>query len=96
MTMQRLGPASLDFRIQRYLDRCPPAISGQHGHSQTFKVACALVWGFALPRDTSLRYLETYNARCEPPWSQAELAHKIDSALQARCSKPVGYLRCSR
>jgi putative DNA primase/helicase len=85
---------SLDARIERYLDKCPPAISGQHGHDQTFKVACALVWGFALSRDAALRYLEVYNARCEPPWSAHELAHKIDSALQAPQSKPVGYLRC--
>lgn len=86
---------SLETRIERYLDKCPPAIAGQHGHDQTFKVACALVWGFALSRETALRYLEFYNTRCEPPWSAPELAHKIDSALQAPPhSKPVGYLRC--
>ena len=84
----------LDLRIQRYLFRCPPAVAGQYGHAQTFKVACALVWGFALPRDVALHYLELYNKRCQPPWSSAELAHKIDSALQAPCSKPIGYLRC--
>jgi hypothetical protein len=93
----RLDPTpQLDLRIRRYLDHCPPAISGQSGHNQTFKVACALIWGFALPRDVALRYLEIYNARCEPRWSPAELAHKIDSSLKAPCSKPVGYLRCSR
>jgi hypothetical protein len=93
--MQDTAPHHLDRRIRCYLNRCPPAVSGHYGHAQTFKVACALVWGFALPRDTALHYLEIYNACCEPPWSPAELAHKIDSALQAPCSKPVGYLRCS-
>jgi hypothetical protein len=86
---------SLDSRIQRYLAKCEPAISGQHGHDQAFKVACALVWGFALSRDDALHYLAIYNAKCDPPWADSELAHKIDSALGVPCSKPIGYLRCS-
>jgi hypothetical protein len=35
-------------RAQRYLSKCPPAISGEQGHKTTFRVACKLVHGFAL------------------------------------------------
>jgi hypothetical protein len=89
-------------RVHKYLSHCPAALSGQHGHDQTFKVAVVLVWGFCLPRDEALQYLRGYNQRCLPPWTEAELAHKIDSAIQS-CnhrwlageeSRPPGYLRC--
>jgi hypothetical protein len=89
-------------RVHKYLAKCPPAVSGQRGHDHTFKVAVSLVWGFCLPRDEALDYLRDYNARCLPQWTEAELAHKIDSAI-ADCNqkwksgvqiKPPGYLRC--
>jgi hypothetical protein len=86
----------LNERIQRYLDKCPPAVSGQHGHDATFKVAVTLVWGFGLQPDLALEYLRLYNAGCQPPWSEAELTHKIQSALGVKCTKPIGYLRCYR
>jgi hypothetical protein len=88
--------AVFDERIRKYLAKCPPAVSGSNGHTQTFKVACSLVWGFALPRDQALFYLELYNQTCEPPWFQSELEHKIDSSFKAKNTKPVGYLICSR
>lgn len=83
-----------DQRIRKYLAKCSPALSGQCGHDQTFKVACSLVWGFALPRNEALRYLRVYNETCDPPWSEAELVHKVESALGASQIKPVGYLLC--
>lgn len=90
-------------RILKYLDKCPSAISGEHGHDQTFKVAVVLVWGFCLPREEALEYLRHYNLRCHPGWSEKDLAHKIDSAIDT-CNqhwtsghpmKPPGYLRCT-
>jgi hypothetical protein len=89
-------------RVHKYLDHCPGAVSGQRGHDQTFKVAVVLVWGFCLPREDALQYLRQYNLRCSPPWTDAELAHKILSAIET-CnsrwlagleSRPPGYLRC--
>jgi hypothetical protein len=38
----------LPERIGKYLQKCEPAISHQHGHTSTFLVALALVQGFAL------------------------------------------------
>jgi hypothetical protein len=89
-------------RVYKYLNQCPPAVSGQYGHDQTFKVAVVLVWGFCLPREEALGYLRDYNLRCLPSWTEPELEHKIDSAIKT-CNRrwlageeirPPGYLRC--
>jgi hypothetical protein len=90
-------------RVRKYLAKCDPAVSGQHGHDATFKVAIALVWGFALRRDAALVHLRVYNKKCQPPWSDAELEHKIDSAISTANrgwlqdelkTKPPGHLIC--
>jgi hypothetical protein len=72
--------------MERYLSRCGPAVSGSGGHVQTFKVACALINGFALPDFEALGYLEIYNQKCQLPWSRHELEHKVASAV-AKCSE---------
>jgi hypothetical protein len=85
-------PLTLKERITRYLDACPAAISGQHGHDRTFAVACALINGFGLAEEMALGFLVIYNTKCEPPWSQAELCHKIRSALGSKHVKPRGHM----
>jgi hypothetical protein len=85
------------YRIERYVDACPGAISGSHGHDATFKVALALVRGFDLSPLEAMPFLQRYNQRCEPPWTIRELRHKLDSAnnLHATSGKPLkprGYL----
>jgi hypothetical protein len=77
-------------RARAYLARIPGAISGEGGHLQTFKVALALVRGFELEESTAFDLLSEWNATCSPAWSQKELAHKIDSAVNARIDS--GYL----
>ena len=67
-------------RARRYLDRVPGAISGQAGHNQTFKVACILTHGFNMGRAEAFVLISEWNKKCEPPWSEKELRHKIDSA----------------
>jgi hypothetical protein len=54
---------TLHERIERYVDACPPAVSGQFGHAQTFTVAIALVRGFDLSPETALPFLRRYSAR---------------------------------
>jgi hypothetical protein len=88
-----LKERSLDERIQAYLDVIPGAISGEGGHSQTLKVTTALVIGFALPPDEVWRYLRLYNQRCEPPWTERELDHKIREAAANKLKLPYGWLR---
>ncbi len=79
-------------RARRYLRKCPPAVSGQHGHAATFRVACALVQGFALSAGDALGLLREWNLECRPPWSEHELAHKVNSALVAPSQRAPGYL----
>jgi hypothetical protein len=79
-------------RARAYLAAIPPAIAGQGGHDQTFAVACVLVNGFALEPETALALLREYNRHCLPPWSEHELVHKIESAIQATPHKPRGHL----
>ena len=80
---------TLDDRIERYLAATPPAIAGQGGDTLTYKVACSLVNGFALPPEQALHWLRVYSTKCDPPWSESELLHKVESALVANHRKPV-------
>jgi hypothetical protein len=83
---------ALQERIGKYLDACPPAIAHQRGDNQTFVVDCALVHGFALNEGDAMAWLRIYNQKCEPPWSEAELLHKVRSALGAAHKRRRGYL----
>lgn len=69
-------------RARAYVAKVEGAVSGQGGHAVTFKVAQALVRGFALDPETAYQLLAEYNQRCDPPWSPRELRHKIKSATQ--------------
>lgn len=82
-------------RIAAYLARIPPAVSGQRGHDRTFHAACVLVKGFSLTLDEARPLLREWNERCAPPWSTAELEHKLESA-PAPDDRPRGYLRSDR
>ncbi len=77
-------------RGRRYLGRVPGAIAGQGGHAATFRVALAMVRGFDLPEDVAYGVIAEWNQRCEPPWSERELRHKIADA--ARSNVEAGYL----
>jgi hypothetical protein len=81
-------------RIERYVDAMPPAVSGEHGHTATFLVAIALVHGFDLSPDVALQFLRRYNERCQPPWNERELRHKLVTAdeVSPRNGKARGYL----
>ncbi|MCW5757974.1 MAG: bifunctional DNA primase/polymerase [Phycisphaeraceae bacterium] len=80
-------------RAAAYLDAMPPAIAGSGGHNQTYAAATALVHGFALAPDVALHLLATrYNPRCQPPWSERELRHKIDQAASKPHERPRGWL----
>ena len=73
-----------DVRLKRaaaYLAKIPPAISGQGGHDHTFATAIKLV-AFGLSRDDVFGLLSDWNRTCEPPWTDAELWHKIDGAIE--------------
>lgn len=67
-------------RAARYIAKMDPAVSGDGGHSSLFKVAIKLKKGFALDDVDTMSLLQQYNLRCQPPWTERELQHKIDQA----------------
>jgi hypothetical protein len=81
-------------RAAAYLDCIPPAISGSGGHSQTYAAATAMVHGFGLDPEAAFSLLwDRYNPRCEPPWSEKELRHKVSDAASKPHDRPHGWLR---
>ena len=49
-------------RARRYLERVPPAITGEHGDVQTFRVCCRVVRGFAREDHEAMAVLQRWNA----------------------------------
>jgi hypothetical protein len=83
-------------RAAAYLDRIPPAISGSGGHGQTYAAATAMVHGFGLDPEAAFGLLwDRYNPRCQPPWSEKELRHKVSDAASKPHERPYGWLRDS-
>ncbi|MBE2203012.1 MAG: hypothetical protein IAE94_01550 [Chthoniobacterales bacterium] len=74
-------------RARAYVGKMPSAIAGSGGHDATFAVCKALVHDFALSKGDAWAVLSEYNARCSPPWSEAELRHKLDDA--GKCNRAV-------
>jgi hypothetical protein len=74
------GGADVSARARAYLAKTPPAISGQEGHNQTYKAACALVLGFRLTPDAAYPLLAEWNATCQPPWKERDLRRKLREA----------------
>jgi hypothetical protein len=73
--------SSPEDRARAYLAKCDPAISGKGGHDTAFKTTCKIGPGFNLPQEVALGLLLTdYNPRCNPPWTEAELRHKVENA----------------
>ena len=71
-------------QTRAYLATIPGAASGRGGHGATFRAACkvavrlrrVMTWEQALP------VLAEWNATCEPPWGEADLAHKLKEAWE--------------
>lgn len=76
-------------RAARYCDATPGALQGGGGDEHTFKLACALVRGFDLADDEALELLESWNAKCVPPWSERELVTKLQTARRSG-KEPIG------
>jgi len=86
--------ADLERRAAAYLDSMPPAISGSGGHNATYAAATALVHGFALDFGVAFALLrDRFNPRCQPPWTDKELLHKVSDAVTKPHSLPYGWLR---
>lgn len=88
------APTAVVDRARLYVQKLPPSVSGQSGHNAAFHAACVLVHGFQLERDQALTLFREWNQLCQPPWSDRECEHKIDSAIKAPGER--GYLRNTR
>jgi hypothetical protein len=79
-------------RASAYLARMPESVSGQNGHADLFKAALVLVKGFQLdPDDAHALLMREFNPRCQPEWSEKEIARKVRQATTARESG--GFIR---
>jgi hypothetical protein len=91
-------PLTDDVRVRRaraYLERIPGAVAGANGHTAAFNAISHAMIGFDLTVDQTRDVIAEYNARCVPPWSEAEIEHKLTSiAAQTRRSR--GYLLTER
>ncbi len=87
------APHEIERRALAYLDKIPSAISGQGGHSTTYTAATVLVHGFELDPELALGILlDHYNPRCDPPWTEKELQHKVEDAARKPHSQQRGWL----
>src|ERR1017187_3065575 len=77
-------------RARAYVATMPAAISGQDGHGATWKVAIALK-GFRLTQGEAMGLMREYNTRCEPPWSENDLEHKLEDAWD-KARVPAGHI----
>lgn len=94
-TNQPTDESKVIDRAIKYTNAMPGAVSGSGGHTATYTVATTLVHGFALDQSTALNIInDHHNPKCDPPWSQRELEHKIAQASNAtNHGKPRGHLR---
>jgi hypothetical protein len=81
----------VEKRAIDYLATCEGAVDGQGGSKKLFGVASRVGPGFDLPEDVALRLIrDHYNPKCQPPWSEKELAHKVSDAYKR--AKRRGWL----
>jgi replicative DNA helicase len=83
-------PGAVESKALAFLETLPPAVAGDGGHDRTFHAASVLVQGFAMTPEQALPLLRQYNQKCQPPWSDDELRHKLEGA--AKKEGPRGYL----
>lgn len=68
-------------RVEAYLARVEPAVSGQSGSTVTLNTACKVIRTFGLDADGAFEaLLAHYNGRCIPPWSPRDLLRKCNEA----------------
>jgi Bifunctional DNA primase/polymerase, N-terminal len=77
-------PSTAVRRARGYLAHIEGAISGQRGHDRTFRVACVLAIKFGLTLEQAWPLMREWNEQCEPPWSDKEIAHKLQDAFKLR------------
>lgn len=77
-------------QARNYLAKADPAIAGAGGHNATYHVAAALIEGFNLSIADARILLTEYSQRCQPPWSEQEIEHKLADAERKKDPAKVG------
>jgi len=80
-------------RARNYIAVMPASISGSGGHDALFNVVRALLHGFGFVPHEARPLVEEFNRRCDPPWSEGEIGHKLRSVDGLTSKWPRGYLR---
>jgi archaellum biogenesis ATPase FlaH len=78
-------------RARAWLERADPAVSGSGGHATAFRVVERVVRGFELTDPEAVAALAAWNARCDGPWSDGELLHKVIDGRE-HGDTPIGEL----
>jgi len=77
-------------RAIAYINKMPEAIEGCNGSADAMRAANKL-YEFGLDIDTAKQvFIEHYNPRCKPEWSEKEIDHKLDTAY----NKPLKEAGC--
>lgn len=91
-TIPLARPPGVTDRARKYMAKMRIAVSGQDGHGRCFHVACVLVIGFLLEPHEAWALMQEYSQHCQPPWSEREINHKLESALTKRDPARNGWL----
>ncbi len=75
-------------RATAYVATMPQAIAGSGGHCATLAAACRMV-EFGLGEAEAFGILKSWNlSHCQPPWTEAELLHKMKEAYRRTAPQP--------
>lgn len=70
-------------RAERYLQKIPGGVSGEHGHDATFTAAVKVVVGFGLTISEAIPLFRDWNqTHCVPPWSDEDIDRKVTQAFE--------------
>ena len=78
---------------ERFLEEHGPAIVGEGGNGHTVQAITKLCWDFALSPEEAWPLLSAWNETCEPPWTEKELAYKIEHLHEG--DSPRGLARAA-
>lgn len=67
---------------KNYISKMEPSISGRGGHNRLFAAACKAIELGCNRSEARHVLLAEFNDRCEPPWSDREIEHKLDDAIE--------------
>jgi hypothetical protein len=87
-------PAVLEA-AHAWAEQQPVEMQGQHGAGSSMGLLRELWSGWCLSIGQLWEVLRSWNARCQPPWPDDRLAHKINGVIRTPdpYGRPDGYLR---